>query len=491
MSVGLLIHSKEQIEEQINFALSLSRNKESSLFVFVASDELSGLVEPAPGIEVVSFENFQDLPTKLEEHDVSLFLTLKPVGKAESEIFAKLYEEVPSTVLLFRLSNDFTGNFSSVLVPVNKGANAKSALKIASAIEDVSITALYVADSYGELAAEVAESTLRETIKKAKLSEEVAIEKKVVVSSDVLGTIGTLASGYDLILIGSSEQSQLRKLLFGTIPDKVLSSESERVVGVVRSPHTVSKKLLSRVLRLVDLTVPQLGREERLQLFKKVAEGSFWSFDFLTLIVLSTLIATIGLIQNSTAVVIGAMLVAPLMTPLLGAGLSLAQMNLVLFKKCTKSVIFGFLVAVATASFVGLIFPFALNNEIVSRTGPSILDLIVALSSGVAAAYCLARPTLGAALPGVAIAAALVPPIGVLGLGIATLSLEITYGAGLLFATNILSIVLGSYVSFYGAGIRPAKSESWGHVVGLVLFLALMVLAIPLTSVLLTKGLAG
>ena len=145
---------------------------------------------------------------------------------------------------------------------------------------------------------------------------------------------------------------------------------------------------------------------------------------------LATLIAGLGLIRNSASVVIGAMLIAPLMSPLAGVGLGLAQENILLIRKASKTVLRGFLTAYALSVLLGFLLHFGLNafptspvesasgiaailvpSEMESRGSPSFLDLIVALASGMAGAYALSRPKMVSALPGVAIAAALVPPI--------------------------------------------------------------------------------
>ena len=96
---------------------------------------------------------------------------------------------------------------------------------------------------------------------------------------------------------------------------------------MIRKARPITARLRARLAAWLDFSIPQLDREERIQLFKELQDGSSWNFDFFALIALSTAIAAFGLVQNSTAVVIGAMLVAPLMTPLLGAGLALVQGN--------------------------------------------------------------------------------------------------------------------------------------------------------------------
>jgi uncharacterized hydrophobic protein (TIGR00271 family) len=190
---------------------------------------------------------------------------------------------------------------------------------------------------------------------------------------------------------------------------------------------------------------------------------------------LSTLIAGGGLIQNSPAVVIGAMLVAPLMTPLLGAGLALVHANRVLFAGTITTVARGFVVAFVLGVLLGLLVPHDLTDEMLARGSPGVFDLAVAFVGGIAAAYATGRPNLLSALPGVAIAASLVPPIATSGLAVATADVRLASGAALLFLSNILAIVMGTAVSFWAVGIRQSHKhgafKNWPNIAGGVLLL--------------------
>jgi uncharacterized hydrophobic protein (TIGR00271 family) len=203
------------------------------------------------------------------------------------------------------------------------------------------------------------------------------------------------------------------------------------------------------------------------------------------LILLSTSIAGLGLLQNSTAVVVGAMLVAPLMTPIVGAGLALTQGNRHLVRHAGKSVGIGFLGALAVGLVLGAIVPTdGLSGEVLARTHPTLLDLAVALVSGVAAAYALARPNLSAALPGVAIAAALVPPVASIGIAAAHGAFGRAIGATLLFGTNVVAIILGSAATLFVLGIRGNKDRRQPWVTPLLstLLVVLCVFAVPLST---------
>jgi len=197
-------------------------------------------------------------------------------------------------------------------------------------------------------------------------------------------------------------------------------------------------------------------------------------------------------LADSGAVVIGAMLVAPLMTPLLGGGLALVQGNWPLWRNCQRAVLFGFFSALGIGFLMGLFaraLSFELTNELAARGAPSILDLGVAFVSGVAASYCLARPKLSGALAGVAIAAALVPPIATTGICLAMGKFTVAQGAGLLFGTNVVAIVIGSALNFFLAGIRGrgAAAGGWAKRTAILFALVMAGLVVPLSSALVSK----
>ena len=229
------------------------------------------------------------------------------------------------------------------------------------------------------------------------------IELKVVLGDDVDEAIRAEVDegGYGLVLMGASDVSSVRRKLFGTIPDRVVLEEKS-TLAVIRRARPLGERVKERVGRAFDLTVPQLRREERINLFAELEGKSRWSFDFMALICLSTAIASLGLLQNSVAVVIGAMLVAPLMTPLLGAGLALVQGNGPLMRSSVKAIVYGFLMAVVIGVCVGALGKpmTGLTGEMLARGEPSLWDMGVGFLSGVAASYCIARPGLSSALAG-------------------------------------------------------------------------------------------
>jgi uncharacterized hydrophobic protein (TIGR00271 family) len=168
----------------------------------------------------------------------------------------------------------------------------------------------------------------------------------------------------------------------------------------------------------------------------------------------STAIAAFGLIQNSTAVVIGAMLVAPLMTPIFGIALALVRGDASLLGRAIRAEVAGVIVTVSLAAGFGFVIPeLEVTQEMLSRTRPNLLDLLVAVFAGFAGAYAMVDEHISPALPGVAIATAIVPPLANSGLCIALGSYYGAMGSFLLFFANFLSILLVASAIFFASGM--------------------------------------
>lgn len=194
-----------------------------------------------------------------------------------------------------------------------------------------------------------------------------------------------------------------------------------------------------------------------------IARNASPGFDYFLLVVLSGSIATLGLITDSAAVIIGAMLVAPLMSPIIALGLAMVTGNSQILRKSTSALVRGALLAIVLSFLLAQFnewLPFIslaeLPNEVLARTHPSPIDLVIALAGGIAASYALTNPKLSAALPGVAIATALMPPVCTVGVGLALGRWEVAGGALLLFLTNAIAISFASGLVFFLRGFRPA-----------------------------------
>lgn len=160
------------------------------------------------------------------------------------------------------------------------------------------------------------------------------------------------------------------------------------------------------------------------------------------MVTMSCAIAILGLLLSSPAVVIGAMLISPLMGPIMSLGFSLCIVDLRQMRKALIAIVLGFIFSVGIAAFIVLISPITdPTPEILARTKPNLFDLLVAIFSGMAGGYATIRQK-GATIVGVAIATALMPPLAVVGYGIATATWPIAQGAFFLFMTNLLAISL-------------------------------------------------
>ncbi len=199
---------------------------------------------------------------------------------------------------------------------------------------------------------------------------------------------------------------------------------------------------------------------------QEIDYGSEPGWRFYALVATSTLIACLGLIANSTAVIIGAMVVAPLMTPIFGISLSLVRGEGRMLGRALRAEIIGVVLAVGLAALFGSL-PMALEvtPEMLARTAPNLLDLLVAVLAGFAGSYAMINERLSPALPGVAIATAIVPPLANAGLCLAVGAYQGAYGSFLLFLANFLAILVVSSLVFIGGGlVQAVPIARWGFV---------------------------
>ncbi|MBI4907857.1 MAG: DUF389 domain-containing protein [Acidobacteria bacterium] len=198
-----------------------------------------------------------------------------------------------------------------------------------------------------------------------------------------------------------------------------------------------------------------IDQESKPKVYLQVFDSAeIFSLNYTLELLLSAGIATLGLVLDSPAVVIGAMLISPLMGPILAGGLALAAADLYLGLKSLLSIVLSSLFAILFAAALVWLLPFhSPTQEILARTHPNLLDLVVALFSGLAGTIVVCRGGGGGgvtALPGVAIAVALMPPLCTVGFGVGGgFSWPIITGAGLLFLTNLAAIMASAFLAFY------------------------------------------
>ena len=210
---------------------------------------------------------------------------------------------------------------------------------------------------------------------------------------------------------------------------------------------------ISRFIREETRTLLSVSRERKEAILYEIQMGSIPDMRYYILLAISSLIAALGLVTNSPAVVIGAMLISPLMTPIFGISLGLIRGNVNLLRRALIGEFGGVALAIFVAMLLGLLpIPFDITKEMLARTEPTLLDLGVATLAGLAGCMAMIDERISPVLPGIAIATAIVPPLATCGLCIALGAYQGAWGAFLLFFANFLAILIVSFILFVVAG---------------------------------------
>ncbi len=258
----------------------------------------------------------------------------------------------------------------------------------------------------------------------------------------------------------------------------------------MKTVKRVQKTLLGRLAH-ADLS-PEDRRRLMATLFysgKQDRVARFWILMFF-----SVVIATYGLLADSTAVVIGAMLLAPLMTPIMGFAAALVMVWSRRMGQTFSLIVLASLFAVGLAWIITRVSPDVLlqplPDEVLGRTAPNLNDLFIALAAGGAGAFATVREDVSSSLPGVAIAVALVPPISTVGIVLGAGQYNLAAGALLLFLTNIAGIILSASLVLLATGFVPrGRIVQLGRRVWAGLIVA--VIAVLLVSMPLYKAMAS
>lgn len=224
--------------------------------------------------------------------------------------------------------------------------------------------------------------------------------------------------------------------------------------------------------------LPKASTEDFKELFSVLRQNSENSNAYMVMMGMSTIIATLGLFANSTPVIIGAMILAPLMGPLVSFSMGMIRSDAKMLSSSIKTVAIGTVLSMILAAFVGIILPTRLiTAEMEMRMAPNLLDLGIAVASGIAAAYAHAKEEVAKTLAGVAIAVALIPPLAVAGIGIGWLNWEMFIGASILYITNLTGIILFGGISFILLGFGPFRRARKSLLRSIIM---LFILSIPL-----------
>ena len=290
---------------------------------------------------------------------------------------------------------------------------------------------------------------------------------------------GAAASGLKVVVAGGAVVIGAIMLVYG-----VRERSDDELVDIDAASVTelINQWLLER----------DIGSERR----KLVGDGVFFEeparasklASWWIMLLLSVAIATFGILQDSTAVVIGAMLIAPLMTPILGVAAGIVNSWHRRMIASAALVAAGAGAAIGLAAIIGqwvpIIVPLSENSQVTSRIAPNIVDMLIALAAGSAGAYANVDDRVSDSIAGVAIAVALVPPLGVVGLTLQAGMFDASWGALLLFLTNLVSIILAAAVVFLLTGFAPYQGlrENRERVFSMLrtVILAAIIIMIPL-----------
>lgn len=214
---------------------------------------------------------------------------------------------------------------------------------------------------------------------------------------------------------------------------------------------------------IYPLLPPRVGQKKIDLLYKALDEDASWNLNFIFFIISSCLIATFGLIGNSAAVIIGAMIIAPLMLPLRAMAFGALEGDYHLFKKSLLSITGGTFLALTLSFIIGKIAGIpSFGSEVLARTQPNLVDLGIAVTAGGVSGFAKVRRKVNDVLAGTAIAVALMPPLCVVGLTFSQGDFGYSMGALLLYLTNLLGIVLACMLIFIVAGYtEPSHALGW------------------------------
>lgn len=284
---------------------------------------------------------------------------------------------------------------------------------------------------------------------------------EVIAESGSLPVVRTIAEKYKatdfrLGLVGDDGMQPMRLI----VADDKLQSVLDALQSILGAQATAQILVMP-----IEASLPKPEEKERSEedkataareaLYEEVEKSSRLNANFVVLVVLSTVVAAIGLVENNVAVVIGAMVIAPLLGPNLALSLGTALGDIPLMRKSVTTLLAGIGLVLVLSAILGFTWPSGMNgSELMMRTEPTLESVVLALASGAAAALSLTTG-LSSVLVGVMVAVALLPPAAACGLMLGHDNLHLAAGSGLLLAVNVVSVNLASKIVFYIKGIHP------------------------------------
>ncbi|MYE79557.1 MAG: TIGR00341 family protein [Chloroflexi bacterium] len=388
----------------------------------------------------------------------------------------------PCGVLIYRQSP--SPHYDRVVVPVDGRLAAVHAVRLGVSLaiqHGIPLQQMNVQDDYHYNPVHEAAITSYE----ARLPHQRDLSKRIITSNQPAREILGMATEDDLLVLGFSQKSDFERQITNDVSNQLLSQAPGPVILISQIEwHRGLRGIIEHGIARFN---PRLTQVEQTEMIWSAQKNASSNLDYLVMIVLSAALATLGLLTNSAAVIIGAMLVAPLMSPLSSFSTGLASGIIQLTRRASLSLFQGVTLALLISLVMGLLLPIdSPTEEMLVRGSPSLLDAAIALVSGWVAAYATARKGIPAALAGVAIAAALMPPICTIGLGLALSDIDLAFGANLLFLANIAFIIAAQYITFLWMGMHPSQEREgatrrnlqvWRLMLAVIAVLVLLVFA--------------
>lgn len=214
---------------------------------------------------------------------------------------------------------------------------------------------------------------------------------------------------------------------------------------------------------MVLVLFDNLTEKDKSDAVERLISGGTPSQDFFLMIILSILTATFGLLLDNAAIIIGSMLIAPMLYPILSLSLGIIMSDPKLISRAFYTILKAFLFGIFSAFFATLLFASHFSEitpEVLSRTQATLPFVIVAIVAGLAGSFALVKPRLSETLPGIAISVALIPPIAVVGIGMAKFNWAIISGSFLLFIVNLIGIIFASMITFSMMNFYVKRGEA-------------------------------
>lgn len=421
-------------------------------------DDMKGgpLVEVVTEIAVSVSRGILDVARERNADVIILGVQRSAPGEVKlGTVVENVIATAPCGVLIYRSAA--TTVFGRVVIPVDGSLSSTIAVKLGLSLaqqHDIPAKQMHVQQDY------VYNPDNEETIRvhETQTLLRQSLTKLIVASRSPQREILRSLTREDLLVVGFSQKSDFERQITDDLSNQLLNKAPGPVILISQIEwHRGWRGVIEHGMARIN---PQLTLVEQNELIWNAQKSAYSTLDYTVMIVLSAALATLGLLTNSVAVIIGAMLVAPLMSPLSSFSTGMATGILNLTRRASLTLLQGVALSLLISIAMGIVLPIdAPTAEIMARGSPNLLDAAVALVSGWVAAYATARKGIPAALAGVAIAAALMPPLCTIGLGIALQSVNLTIGASLLFLANITFIIAAQYITFLWLGMHPTESR--------------------------------